>query len=141
MWLLIVWALWNMRRDSRDEKLVRRSLDWPETQGKIIGSKVSWAHVEVSYEYHADGVRYPGSYQINLRPVVGSSTGTGATAMAREYSRESNEALREFYPGKSIVIRYNPKKPSESLFYCAGEVSKSDQKQGDGVEPKFLVLT
>ena len=137
VWFVIVWALWNMRRDSKDEKLMRRSLGWPETQGKVVESAVSWAHVEVSYEYHASGVRYLGAYQINLEPTVPSASAAGPRAMVKE----SNAALREFYPGKSIVIRYNPKKPSESVFYCAGEVGKDDQKQGDRAEPKFLVLT
>jgi uncharacterized protein DUF3592 len=142
LWIFTAWVLWNMRRDSRDEKLIVGSLDWPESQGKVLESAVAWAHVEVSYEYHADGVRYRGSYQINLSPILATSIGTGATtSMARQHNREVSEAYREFYPGKDIVVRYNPRKPSESVFYRVGEVSVSSQKQSNSTAPKFLVLT
>lgn len=141
IWLVVIWALWNMRRDSKDERMIQRSLDWPETQGKVVNSGVSWAHVEVSYEYHAGGSRYLGSYQINLSPVVPSSVGTGSAALAQRYNREAGEALRDFYPGKTIVVRYNPKKPSESVFYYRGEVSSSTQEQASSAAPNFVVLT
>jgi Protein of unknown function (DUF3592) len=140
LWLLIVWAVWNMRRDSKDQRLVQRSLAWPESQGKVVNSAVVWGHVEVSYEYHAGGSRYLGSYQINLSPIIPSSIGHGGAA-AGQYNKESGEALREFYPGKSVVVRYNPEKPSQSVFYYAGEVGANTGAQANTAAPKFLVLT
>ena len=86
-----------------------------------------------------EGSRCLGSYQINLSPIIPSSVGNGATS-ATQYNKESGEALREFYPGKSIVVRYNPKKPSESVFYCSGEVSTSTQPQTGGAAPNLVVI-
>jgi len=48
---VVVWAVWNMARDSRDAKLLKRSLSWPETQGCVIAARVAWAHVNVDYDY------------------------------------------------------------------------------------------
>jgi hypothetical protein len=36
-----IWVTWNMARDSRDEKLLERSVAWPETQGRVTGSRIS----------------------------------------------------------------------------------------------------
>ena len=51
LWPLVfvgTWAIWNIMGDSRNEKPVERSLDWPEAQGRVVSSKVVWAHVEVT---------------------------------------------------------------------------------------------
>jgi hypothetical protein len=60
------WATWNMVRDSRDTKLVARSLGWPEAKGTVISSKVVWAHVEVEYEYSVASGGFTGRYNANL---------------------------------------------------------------------------
>ncbi len=67
---VLIWALWNMVRDTQDEKKVERSVNWPEVQGEVISSKMVWGHVEIRYEYWLFAEKYEGAYKISLHPVV-----------------------------------------------------------------------
>jgi uncharacterized protein DUF3592 len=122
LWTLLfvgIWAIWNMVRDSRDEKLLEHSLAWPETQGRVMSSRVVWAHVEVKYEYSISSGRYTGKYKMNLPPGPPDRRGrTGTRMMA-----EARQDIADFPPGANVVIRYNPQQPQKSVLYCKGEVS------------------
>jgi hypothetical protein len=61
-----VWAIWKSCRDSADEKLMLRSLDWPEAKGTVLNSEVVWRHVSVTYEYFVGDERYQGEYKSGL---------------------------------------------------------------------------
>jgi Protein of unknown function (DUF3592) len=110
IWLIAIWALWNYFRDNRDEKLVEKSLAWPETQGSVTSSLVEWAHVEVSYDYHVAGQLYSGVYQISLTPRAPDRS----AAAARAITSEAQDLIAGYPPGSKVVIRYNPRNPAES---------------------------
>lgn len=130
IWFVIVWAIWNSRRTERDAKLVERSLAWPEAQGIVITSKVVWAHVEVAYEYHALGATYTGKYEMGLEPVApGGLSGMGA------YNREARQGLNQYPSGVSLIIRYNPLNPSESVLYCRAPSGSSEISRSDSARP------
>ena len=133
---LVVWAVWNSVRDSRDEKLFLRGLEWPEAKGTVKRSRVAWAHVEVSYEYSVEGIRYTGKYKMSLAPVVPDRYGKGAARM----NKEATEDIADFPPGQAVVIRYNPSRPDESVLYCKGEPGRTDRIGGRGVAPEFRTL-
>ncbi len=131
-----IWAIWNMVRDSRDERLVERSLAWPEAQGKVVTSKVVWSHVEVRYEYSISSGRYQGRFKINLP--VGAPDRYGQTA-----ARMNGEALQDmadFPPGANVIVRYDPQKLEQSVLYCRGEISRDVFAKGSGALPKFFTL-
>jgi hypothetical protein len=132
LWFLGLWAFWNATRDSKDEKLVKRSVSWPEAQGKVTATSSILLHMEMKYEYVVAGNRYEGKYKINLNPTL-ARTHSGL-------NRETNQNLRNFYPGKSLVIRYNPQEPEESVFYRCGEMSLQSSDQPAIAAPDFVVL-
>lgn len=129
LWPLIfmgIWAIWNMARDSRDEKLVGRSLAWPEAQGRVVISKVAWAHVEVTYEYSISSGRYTGKYEMNLPVGPPDRYGQTATRM----NTEAKQDITDFPPGANVIVRYNPQQPNESVLYCKGEISRDGRGTG-----------
>ena len=81
---VVIWAIWNSIRDSGNEKLQLRSLDRPETKGRVLSSEVVWAHVSVTYDYFVDGRRYKREYKISLTPRAPSRYGAGTIALAKE---------------------------------------------------------
>jgi Protein of unknown function (DUF3592) len=131
-----VWAVWNTLRDSREQRLIGRSLNWPETQGQVRQTKVVWAHVEVSYEYRVAARTYVGTYKISLSPVVPDRGAQGA----RKLDAEAKQDISEFPEGLRIIIRYNPKRPEESVFYCRGEIGQDRQNEISLTPPKLIVL-
>lgn len=132
-----IWAIWNIVRDSRNEKLVEHSLAWPEAQGKVVSSKVAWAHVEVTYEYSISSGRYMGKYKMNLP--VGAPDKYGRTAT--QMNEEAKQDIADFPAGADVIIRYNPQKPDQSVLYCRGEISRDGTGQSSGVPPKFFTLS
>src|SRR5579864_464625 len=125
----LLWAIWNSFRDSRDEKMVLQSLDWPEVDGRVTSSKTVWAHIEINYEYSVHGARYQGKYKMNLTPVMPDKTSRGATQLGNEARRD----LSEFPSGQKLVIRYNPARPEESVFFCSGKTDPCDTQ----LDPEF----
>ena len=93
---IVVWAIWNSVRDARDEKKLLRSLDWPETSGKVTGNEVVWAHVRVSYEYSLPTGIHNGEYNISLAPVVPDRWSRGAARLARD----ARERMADFPIGE-----------------------------------------
>ena len=140
LWPLVfvgVWAIWNMARDSRDEKLIERSIDWPEADGRVITSRVVWAHVEVRYEYSISSGRFTGKYKMNLPPGAPDRYGRTATRM----NEEAKGDIGDFPPGANDVIRYNPQQPSQSVLYCSGQISRDKTVQSSSTPPKFFTLS
>ena len=133
---VVVWAIWNVRRDSRDEKLVDQSLSWTEAQGVVVSSKVAWAHVEVTYEYFVGTARYTGSYQLNLPPGPPDRFGRTAEAMMSEAQQD----IAEFPVGLDVIVRFNPSKPDQSVFYCRGKVGSNEVEQKSARPPEFVTL-
>jgi len=131
------WAIWNMRRDSRNEKLMERSLAWPEVQGRVVSSKIAWAHVEVKYEYSIPSGRYMGKYKINLPAGVPDRYGQTATRM----TEEAKQDIADFPTGADVIIRYNPQQPDQSVLYCKGEIGREGIHQGSAVPPKLFTLS
>jgi hypothetical protein len=86
-----------MRRDSRNEKLVEHSLAWPEVHGKVVSSKVAWAHVEVNYEYSISSGLYTGKYKINLSVGAPDRYGQTATRM----TEEAKQNIADFQPERT----------------------------------------
>ncbi len=132
-----IWAIWNIARDSRDEKLVERSLGWPEAQGIVVASRVVWAHVEVTHEYLVGSVRYKGSYKLNLP--VGAPDRYARTAI--RMNNEAKADLADYPPDAKVIIRYNPKNPKESVLYCRGEINKDKTSESTGETPTFITLS
>jgi hypothetical protein len=83
IWVLVLWAIWKIARDRRDAQSVEHAAGWPEVQGKIISSKVVWAHVEVAYEYWVFTERHEGIHKIALMPVPVGGTGLQSARAAR----------------------------------------------------------
>jgi hypothetical protein len=140
LWPLLfmaIWAIWNMARDSRDAKLVQRSLAWPEAQGKVLTSKIVWAHVAVSYEYSISSGRYTGTYQRNLPVVAPDKYGQGAAAV----NSEARQDLAEFPPGANVIIRYNPERPGESVLYCKGEIQPDHSARSSSAPPELFSVS
>ena len=132
----VIWAIWNATRDSRDEKLVERSLAWPEAQGIVVSSRVVWAHVEVKYEYVVSSGRYTGKYKMNLPP-------SPPDKYARTVTRANAEAkldIAEYPPDSKVIVRYNPQRPSQSVLYCKGEVDRNSANQAVVTPPKLFTL-
>jgi hypothetical protein len=111
------WAIFRVLRDSRGAKLLQRSVDWPQAQGTVITNLQVWSHVEVEYEYSVSKRRYLGPYVI---PLYKQSRFNSPA----DSSSEIAQWLGTFPPGSNILVRYNPKKPDESILYCRGELSK-----------------
>jgi Protein of unknown function (DUF3592) len=133
---VIVWAIWNLIRDRQDEKEVEKSLDWPETQGTVATTEVAWAHVEVSYKYSVAGTEYTGKYEISLSPVAPDRSGSGAAQLNAEAQRE----MTDYPPGTNLIIRYNPKKPEESVLFCKGGGNRKETDKGEST-PHFSTLS
>ena len=64
--LLIIWAVWNSVRDSKNEVAGVKSIEWPETMGIVSSSQVVWAHVEVEFKYSVNSKEYIGKYKESL---------------------------------------------------------------------------
>ena len=128
---VLIWAIWNALRDSRDEKLLLRSIDWPETKGRVLSSEVVWAHVNVVYDYFVDGKRHVGEYKISLSPVAPDRWGRGAASVSQEATKE----VAAFPAGTGVTIRYNPARAEESVLYCSDEPISSP-----AATPEFRLL-
>src|SRR5690242_7807580 len=105
-----VWAIWNWVRTRQRTNLLERSLRWPEVQGAVNSCAVVWAHVEVNYEYDVPGGRYGGTYKVNL-PMVPFRGLQGASRL----NQASRSIIAEFAPRQTVLVRYNPQYPSESV--------------------------
>ena len=137
--IFAIWALWNMLRDSRDEKSMKRSLQWPEAQGRIISSKMVWGHVEIAYEYWVFAERFQGLYKINLRPVIPGGTAMDSLRAAKQLGVEGKENMAQYPAGTKVIVKYNREKKEESVLYCKGEVGPPDT-EGPKVEAHFVTL-
>ena len=114
-----IWFLWNKARDDSDEKAVLCSLSWPETQGTVTSSRLKWAHVEVRYDYSVGGTRYIGEYNVAVGIAIRARG-------AAQFGMAANRYIAEFPPGKKIIVRFNPFQPSESVYFCSGEVTRKN---------------
>lgn len=133
---VVIWAIWNAERDSRDEKLMERSLTWPEVQGIVVSSKVVWAHVEVKYEYSISDGRYTGKYKINLPPGPPDRYARTATRV----NAEAGQDIAEFPRDAKVIIRYNPQRPNQSVLYCKGEIDRNSTNRVV-IPPKLFTLS
>jgi Protein of unknown function (DUF3592) len=110
----VMWAIGNMARDSKDEKLLERSLTWPETQGVVISSRIVWGHLEVKYEYSLPSGNYVGKYKLNLSPAPPG----GFSQAAARTAREAKQLIQEYPNGTDVIVRYAPQRPGDSVLYC-----------------------
>ena len=134
IFLVGIWAVWNMIRDSRQEKTALRAANWPEIQGKVTSSKVAWGHYEVAYEFVFRDRSYRGTHLINLSPVVPGRASSGA-----RFASEAKQDLSDFPPGSDVIIKYNPQEPSNSILLCRGQVGQTNAQVIE--PPKFLTLS
>jgi hypothetical protein len=126
--LLLVWAIWNARRDKKEEKLAERSQNWPKTGGKIVSSQVVWGYVEVKYEYLMDGKMFTGILDLNLPPALPSR---GSNRTLERFNDEAKQNLRDYPVGAKIAVQYNPQRPEESyLSYVDGETIEKPSTPG-----------
>lgn len=56
----------NFLREGSNERLVARSIGWPEAQGKVLTNLIVWEHSEVEYEYSVGNGHYIGIHKVNL---------------------------------------------------------------------------
>ena len=133
---VLVWAVWNSLRETKDQKKLLTSLQWPETQGRVTGNEVVWAHVRVTYEYSVAGITYCGRYDISLAPVV---PGRSVTAV-KTLNAEAQDALTKFPIGTRVVVRYNPARPEESVLYCSAGPIPAQNNSGPMNAPTFVSL-
>jgi hypothetical protein len=129
-----IWAFWNAMRGSREEKAAERSLDWPETQGRVVRSKIVWGHVEIVYEYWISGVSQEGRYKINLPPQFPGGKAPQALGTAGKVE------IAEYPVGAKVVVRYNPANPQESVLYRKGEVSPNTGDAKQEKPPHFVTI-
>jgi hypothetical protein len=127
---LAVWAVWNVARNGREERKSLRAVDWPKVRGTVVESRGAWAHVEVVYEYVADGKTWRGVYKMNLTPVVPDRSAQGAASL----NRQSREDIEQYPAGSHVLVQYDPKKPADSILYCSDEPVKT------GSTPAFQSL-
>ena len=126
-----------MVRDSRNEKLVEHSLAWPEVHGKVVSSKVAWAHVEVKYEYSISSGQYTGKYKINLSVGAPDRYGQTATRM----NQEAKQDIADFPTGADVIIRYNPQQPAQSVLYWRSGISGDGTGRSSGIPLKLFTLS
>lgn len=138
MWAYLLWALWIRSDESEGEKRLERSVNWPEAQGRVLGSRLVWSHVEIMYEYWVFAERYESVYKIRLGPVLISSVGLTGVMEARRLNREAKRNMADFPVGSKVIVRYNRSNPFESVLYCKGEVRPP--AEGPKIEPHFLTL-
>jgi len=130
-----IWAVWNMLRDSRQERAALRAANWPEIQGKVTNSKAVWGHFEVTYQYNIGARFYCGTYIINLPPVVPDQFARGASKVAAEVKQD----LRDFPPGLDVIIKYNPQKLAQSILLCRGQITGAGSQEKE--IPEFFSLS
>ena len=135
LFFVVIWAIWNMMRDTRQEKVALRSTDWPEVQGKVQSSKIVWGHYEVTYEYAVNGKSYSGRYEINLSPAVPDRFARGATKMIAEAKQD----LADFPVGSNVTIKFNPQDPQQSILLCRDETADTKPYEECSSGPKFLI--
>jgi len=132
----VIWAIWNVMRDSRQEKEALRSTEWPEVQGKIKSSKIVWGHYEVKYEYLVEGKSYSGTHEINLSPAVPDRFARGAARMIAE----AKEDLTDFPVGSNVIIKFNPQEPQQSILLCRDKTADTKPEESSSSNPQFLTL-
>lgn len=76
-----------------------------------------WSHAEVEYEYSVSNGRYTGMYKIDLYKQSRFNS-------PAESAKEIAECLASFPPGSNILVRYNPKKPAQSILHCGSEIGQ-----------------
>ena len=125
-------------RDTREEKKALRGTNWPEAQGRVRSCRIVWGHCEVTYEYLAGGKWNSGTYLINLSPVVPDRYGRGASQLAAEAKQD----LADFSVGSSVIIKFNPQDPEESILVCRGEVTEANSSEKSSIPPPdFFTLS
>ena len=128
-WFMLIWGAWNWVRDGQDERRIKRSLDWPEVQGNVIGSRIVWGHVEIRYEYWIFAERHEGVHKFSLTPVPAGGRGGTALRSAERLGKEGNSYIADFPIDGKVILRYNRAKPAESVLYCAGELKPVDPNE------------
>jgi hypothetical protein len=134
--LLIAWAISNAIRDTKNERATLKSLNWPETRGHVVSSKVVWGHVSVSYNYTVETREYAGRYKMNLPPRIPNKDGGDN---GREFLAEAKQAVNDYPVGSKLLIRYNPARPQESVIYCSDE-DLPEADRTDSSTPMFHSL-
>lgn len=137
IFFVVTWAIWNMMRDSRQEKVALRSTDWPEVQGKVQSSKIVWGHYAVTYEYAVNGKLHSGSYEINLSPTAPDRFARGATKMLAEAKQD----LADFPVGSNVIIKFNPQDPQQSILLCRDKTADAKLHEDSSSSPKFLITS
>jgi len=137
--VFLLWALWNIARDSWDEKRMERGMEWPEVQGHVTASKMVWGHVEIRYEYWLFAKRYEGVHKISLKPVVMGGMGWESLRSAAALGNEGKGYMADFPMNAKVIVRYNKEKPEESVLFCAGEVGPPRANEPK-VEAHFVTL-
>jgi hypothetical protein len=120
VYILLAGSIVSLLRKSRNAKQLERSGEWPETRGTVTTSLLKLAHVEVRCKYSASGTEYIGKYEINLTPFVPSRD---LSSLAR-LGAEAKLAMADYPTGASLMIRYNPKNPTESVIFGRSEGSR-----------------
>jgi hypothetical protein len=114
------WAISRMFRDSRDAKLLQRSIDWPQAQGRVITNIQVRSHVEIEYEYSVSNDHYFGRYVIPLYKQSRLNS-------PAESSNEVAQYLGSFPPGSNVLVRYSQRnRTSQSFIVGASSVNKWD---------------
>jgi hypothetical protein len=110
-----VWFVSRVLRNKRDEKLILRSLSWPEVRGIVTASKTVRGRIEITYAYGVDGQHFSGTYSINLATTV---PGSLAPEAARSLKRGNKSRLAEFPIDQPVIVRYNPSVHAESVLFA-----------------------
>ena len=112
-----IWLLGNALRENHDERLLLKSISWPQTQGSVTSSRIVWAHLEVAYEFPANGQRFTGSYTVGMPATLPTFIGMGVIA------RATKNFLGDYPVGTKLLVRYNPLDPTESVLYSRDPAS------------------
>ena len=105
------WGIWKVTRSRQRLSLLERSLRWDEVEGTVKSTAVVWAHVEIIYAYETPEGNFEGKEEISL-PMVPFR----GQAAAQKLNEAAKSIMTDFPPGQTVVLRYNPRKSSESVF-------------------------
>jgi hypothetical protein len=133
--VLGIWALRNSLRDSKNETIGIKSINWPETTGTILSSEALWGHLEVQFGYTVNGKEFNGKYTVGLDPIVPNRS-VGGVRQLKAWQEETSELVNSYPVGSRVVVRYNPERPEESVLYCSAEPVNRETPDG----PQFQLL-
>lgn len=136
-----LYALWSYSLEDRNARRMERSAGWPQVQGVVKQASAGGMSVKVDYEYVAEGHVFSGQYSITFPEAMVIGRGWNNVARARALGDRVRKELADFPAGQTVILRYNPQDPSESVLLCRGELQREDSNEKTVEPPHFSVIS